>query len=176
MTAKKTMVISVLLVSTVLATPGFANYFSDPRWDAILNNGLTPNPSPQDVRVPPPPVIGKFIVFFDLNKSDLTAEARQVVRQVVTTAQQNGTPNIVITGYTDTVGSHVYPERLSENRAQSVKEEMVRDGLNADDIAIVGRVFLDPLVPTGPGMREPQDRRAVIELSLGALASATNAL
>jgi outer membrane protein OmpA-like peptidoglycan-associated protein len=176
MTAKKTMMISVLLLSTVLATPGFANYFSDARWDTNLNIGLTPNPSPQDVRVPPPLVVRKFIVFFDFNKSDLTAEARQVVQQAVTTAQQNGTPHIVITGYTDTVGSRAYHQRLSEHRAQSVKEEMERDGLNADDITTVGRIFSEPLVPTGPGIREPQDRRAVIELGLGALASARNTL
>ena len=176
MTAKKTRMISVLLLSTVLASPGFANYVSDARWDANLNHGLTPNPSPQDVRVPPPPVMRKFVVFFDFSKSDLTAEARQVVRQVVTTAQQNGTPNIVITGYSDAVGSPAYHERLSKNRAQSVKEEMVRDGLNAEDIATVAGIFLEPVVPTGPGIREPQDRRAVIVLGLGALASATSTL
>ena len=28
----------------------------------------------------------------------------------------------------------------------------------------VGRNFSDPLVPTGPGIREPQNRRAVIDL------------
>jgi OmpA-OmpF porin, OOP family len=28
----------------------------------------------------------------------------------------------------------------------------------------VGRSFTDPLVPTGPGVREPQNRRAVIDL------------
>jgi OmpA-OmpF porin, OOP family len=28
----------------------------------------------------------------------------------------------------------------------------------------VGRSFTAPLVPTGPGVREPQNRRAVIDL------------
>ena len=41
---------------------------------------------------------------------------------------------------------------------------MVREGLNAGDITTVGRNFSDPLVPTGPGVREPQNRRAVIDL------------
>jgi outer membrane protein OmpA-like peptidoglycan-associated protein len=57
-----------------------------------------------------------------------------------------------------------YNQRLSEQRATSVKNEMVREGLSANDIMTVGRNFSDPLVPTGPGVREPQNRRAVIDL------------
>jgi outer membrane protein OmpA-like peptidoglycan-associated protein len=45
-----------------------------------------------------------------------------------------------------------------------VKDEMVRQGLAADSIAIEGKSFHDPLVPTGPGVREPKNRRAVIDL------------
>ena len=44
------------------------------------------------------------------------------------------------------------------------KDEMMRQGLGADSIAIEGRSFNDPLVPTGPGVREPKNRRAVIDL------------
>jgi len=36
--------------------------------------------------------------------------------------------------------------------------------LPADDIMTVGRNFSQPLVQTGPGVREPQNRRAVIDL------------
>jgi outer membrane protein OmpA-like peptidoglycan-associated protein len=45
-----------------------------------------------------------------------------------------------------------------------VKNEMVREGLASNDIMTVGRNFADPLVPTGPNIREPQNRRAVIDL------------
>ena len=71
---------------------------------------------------------------------------------------------IVVTGHTDTVGSMAYNQGLSERRADSVKTEMVREGMNAGDITTAGRNFSDPLVPTGPGVREPQNRRAVIDL------------
>jgi outer membrane protein OmpA-like peptidoglycan-associated protein len=39
--------------------------------------------------------------------------------------------------------------------------------MKQDDIATVGKSFDEPLVPTGPGVREPQNRRAVIDLSGG---------
>jgi len=103
-------------------------------------------------------------VFFDFDKSNLTAEALQVVQQAVQTARTSGMVRIVVTGHTDTVGSIAYNQRLSERRADTVKTEMVREGLNANDITTVGRNFADPLVPTGPGVREPQNRRAVIDL------------
>jgi hypothetical protein len=36
--------------------------------------------------------------------------------------------------------------------------------MDGSDISTVGKSFDDPLVPTGPGVREPQNRRAVIAL------------
>jgi len=87
-----------------------------------------------------------------------------VVQQAVQTARATGMVRIVVTGHTDTVGSLAYNQRLSERRADAVKAEMVREGLNANDITTVGRNFSEPLVPTGPGVREPQNRRAVIDL------------
>ena len=105
-----------------------------------------------------------FIVFFDFDQSNLTAEAQQVVAEAVRTAMTSGMVRVVVTGHTDTVGSQAYNQGLSERRATSVENEMVRLGLNANDIQTVGRSFTDPLVPTGPGVREPQNRRAVIDL------------
>ena len=105
-----------------------------------------------------------FIVFFDFDQSNLTAEAQQVVAEAVRTARTSGMVRVVITGHTDTVGSQAYNQGLSERRATSVENEMVRLGLNGNNIQTVGRSFTDPLVPTGPGVREPQNRRAVIDL------------
>ena len=87
-----------------------------------------------------------------------------MVTQAVAEARRTGMVRIVVTGHTDTVGSQVYNQGLSERRAASVENEMVRLGLNANNIQTVGRSFTEPLVPTGPGVREPQNRRAVIDL------------
>jgi outer membrane protein OmpA-like peptidoglycan-associated protein len=45
-----------------------------------------------------------------------------------------------------------------------VAAELVRLGVPQDAISTEGRGFSDPMVPTGPGVREPQNRRAVIDL------------
>ncbi len=113
---------------------------------------------------PPPAAVKTYIVFFDFDKSDLTPEAQTVIMQAVETARQDTAVRVKISGNTDTVGSDAYNQALSERRAGSVKDEMVHDGMTADDISTVGNSFHDPLVPTGPGVREPQNRRAVIDL------------
>jgi len=103
-------------------------------------------------------------VFFDFDKSNLTAEAQATVTEAVAAAKTLGSVRLMVTGHTDTVGSQTYNQALSVRRATAVKDEMVRQGIGADGIAIEGRSFSDPLVPTGPGVREPKNRRAVIDL------------
>ena len=126
------------------------------------------NEPPPPAPPPPPPMAPKpvttFIVFFDFNKSNLTAEAQSVVAEAVKVAKGNGFVKVLVTGHTDTVGSDSYNMGLSVRRAEAVKDEMVREGMDGSGIAIQGKSFHDPLVPTGPGVREPQNRRAVIDL------------
>ena len=64
--------------------------------------------------------------------------------------------------YTDTSGTPQYNQGLSIRRAQTVAAERVRDGAPQGAIAIqrFGKTHL--LVPTGPGVREPQNRRVAI--------------
>ncbi len=110
-------------------------------------------------------MVKTFIVFFDFDKSNLTDKAQEVVAEAVKTAKANGMVKVMVTGHTDTVGSDGYNQALSERRANSVKDEMVREGMDGSTIAIEGKSFHDPLVPTGPGVREPQNRQAVIDLA-----------
>jgi outer membrane protein OmpA-like peptidoglycan-associated protein len=119
----------------------------------------------------PPPAVRQYIVFFDFDKSNLSPEAQQVVAIAVTTVKNTGTARIVVTGHTDTVGSQSYNQALSERRANAVKGEMMRLGVNASDIGTVGKSFSEPLVATGPGVREPQNRRAVIDLGYNVMAN-----
>ena len=46
-------------------------------------------------------------------------------------------------------------------RCEGVESERPISG---DSIAIEGKSFHDPMVPTGPNVREPKNRRAVIDL------------
>jgi outer membrane protein OmpA-like peptidoglycan-associated protein len=119
----------------------------------------------------PPPAMRQFVVFFDFDKSNLSPEAMEIVSAAVMAAKDTGRVQIRVTGHTDTVGSQRYNQALSERRAGAVKTQIVRLGLNAGDIATEGKSFSEPLVNTGPGVREPQNRRAVISLGYALTAS-----
>ena len=119
---------------------------------------------------PPPPKPAKtFIVFFNFDRSDLTPEAQAVIAEAASVYKSTGAVSVAVVGHTDTVGSAAYNQPLSERRAASVKAGLVANGVPGDAIATSGKGFSDPLVPTGPGVKEPQNRRATIDLSGSAM-------
>jgi len=67
-----------------------------------------------------------------------------------------------VNGYTDTSGSPRYNMGLSVRRANAVKAELMRDGVPESAITAQGFGDTQLLVPTGPGVREPQNRRVEI--------------
>jgi OmpA-OmpF porin, OOP family len=67
-----------------------------------------------------------------------------------------------VNGYTDTSGTPRYNQGLSVRRAQAVQAELVRDGVPNEAISIQGFGDTHLLVSTGPGVREPQNRRVEI--------------
>jgi len=71
---------------------------------------------------------------------------------------------VTATGHTDKSGPDDYNMALSLRRANAVKDALVRDGVPAGVISVVGRGESQPLVPTADGVREPQNRRVEIVL------------
>jgi outer membrane protein OmpA-like peptidoglycan-associated protein len=126
-----------------------------------------PMPAPAPAPAPAPktavaPAAKNFLVFFDFNKYNLTMDAQKIVDNAAMAAKNGGVTQIDVTGHTDTVGSDAYNMKLSKRRAESVKAELVRQGVQASDIMIYAKGKRDPLVPTGDNVREPQNRRVEI--------------
>ncbi len=127
----------------------------------------SPPPPPLAPPPPPPPQVEaqrEFQVFFDFDKSDITAAAAKVLQAAADTVKAGHVAHIIVTGHTDTVGSAKYNQGLSERRAGSVKAQLIADGVDGGEIATRGVGKTDLLVPTKDGVREPQNRRATIDL------------
>ena len=103
-----------------------------------------------------------FLVFFDWDKSTLTDRARGIIREAAATSKSTAHTRMEVNGSADTSGNPRYNQGLSMRRAQTVAAELVRNGVARGEIAI--KAFGDTvlLVPTGPGVREPQNRRVEI--------------
>jgi iron complex outermembrane receptor protein len=114
----------------------------------------------------PPPVapVRSYLVFFDWDRADLTARAREIVAAAAQASTHVQTTRIEVSGYTDLSGTAAYNQKLSIRRAETVEKELIHDGVAASEIAIHGYGESNPLVPTAPGVREPQNRRVEIVL------------
>ncbi len=127
------------------------------------NFGQTPPPpAPAPAAVPVSPVSRSYLVFFDWDKAVLTDRARQIVAEAAANSTKVQFTRIEVNGYTDTSGSARYNQGLSVRRAQTVAAELVKDGVPKAAISIQGFGETHLLVPTGPNVREPQNRRVEI--------------
>ena len=103
-----------------------------------------------------------FIVFFDWDRADLSERARAIVDAAVQSGRRERAIRFDVNGYTDLSGTAAYNRRLSVRRAAAVEARLVQDGVPASEISIHGYGEANPLVPTAPGVREPQNRRVDI--------------
>ncbi len=121
-----------------------------------------PPPAPVQVSAPAAAAARTYLVFFDWDRADLTARARQIVADAAQNSSRVTYTRIEVNGYTDTSGTPQYNQGLSVRRAQAVAGELVRDGVSQNAINIQGFGETHPLVPTASGVREPQNRRVEI--------------
>ncbi|MPZ34174.1 MAG: OmpA family protein [Rhodospirillales bacterium] len=119
---------------------------------------MAPPPPPAAPQVAPP----SFMVFFDWDRANLSQQALNTIKQAAAAFKSKGNARITATGHTDTSGPEAYNMALSLRRANAVKDALVREGVPAQAIAVIGRGEQGLLVQTGDGVREPQNRRVEI--------------
>ena len=121
--------------------------------------------APAMAAAPPPPAVAaapSFMVFFDWDRSNLSAQALNTIKQAAKQFKTRGNARITATGHADKSGPENYNMALSLRRANAVKDALVREGVPATAISVVGRGESQPLVQTADGVREPQNRRVEI--------------
>jgi len=121
-----------------------------------------PTPMPEPVAAPQLP--RNYIVFFDWDKSTITAEAAAIIKTAAANANQMGQVRMVLTGHADRSGTNAYNLKLSKRRGDAVRAQFEALGFGAGEIDVIAKGETDPLVPTDDGGREPQNRRVEIVL------------
>lgn len=104
------------------------------------------------------------IVFFSYNSSELEPGQRDELIGFVTTYGKNGVEcfeAITITGHTDT--AEPAAEALSQRRGEVVAEALEGYGIDRAIMKLESLGATAPLVDLGPGIKEPQNRRVLIE-------------
>ena len=117
-------------------------------------------PAPVAAPAPAPVVQPKdYVIYFEFDKSNVTKAAGAVLDELKSTS---GGSAVSVVGHTDTSGSAGYNQKLSERRANNTATALESRSVKVN--SVTGRGFTEPAVNTGPGVKEPLNRRAVIKL------------
>jgi OOP family OmpA-OmpF porin len=121
--------------------------------------------------LPPPTQIPEAIALevdtlFQFDSAELTSEGRQAVDEVATQLKDvERIERVAIDGYTDSTGPEEYNLRLSERRADVIRDELVRMGVNPTMMQIRGHGEADPVASNDTPQGRKQNRRAVLSIT-----------
>lgn len=100
-----------------------------------------------------------YTLYFVVAKPELTPESSAEVDSLLSEVADRQAAQIVVTGYTDRMGSDERNDALSLARARMIRELVIKRGAAADIVTAVGMGERDPVVPTADGVAEPRNRR-----------------
>ncbi|MCR6650692.1 MAG: OmpA family protein [Cellvibrionaceae bacterium] len=104
-------------------------------------------------------------VLFETSKANLQSGAQRTVQKVADFLNQYPERNILIEGFTDSQGGDDYNHQLSEDRAKAVRDELVKNGVDAGRIDIHGYGEQYPVASNDNAAGRQQNRRVEIVIS-----------
>lgn len=104
-------------------------------------------------------------VLFETGKATLQEGGRRTVTKIAEFLNQYPERNILIEGFTDSTGSEDFNQRLSEQRAEAVKELLVLNGVEANRIEVQGHGEAYPVASNENAAGRQQNRR--VEIVIG---------
>lgn len=110
----------------------------------------------------PVPAPTRFTLQFEPGSSTLTAESQSQLEGILAQAGARAGGEMVVVGHTDRTGSPQANDTLSLQRAQAVRELLIKRGFAPELVEAVGRGEREPVVPTEANVNEPRNRRAEI--------------
>ena len=105
-----------------------------------------------------------FLLYFLEGSDEFTPESRVELEKMLAELRQRGAPDVLVIGHTDRVGNVQSNDRLSLQRAERVRGELVKLGIAEARVQIAGRGEREPLVPTDDEVAEPRNRRVEISV------------
>ena len=105
-----------------------------------------------------------FLLYFLRGTDQLTEESRAELSRMLDELRRRSAPDILVVGHTDTLGNEETNDKLSLQRAERVKADLVGQGVSAGRVQASGRGEREPLAPTADGVDEPRNRRVEISV------------
>ncbi|TNJ45786.1 OmpA family protein [Tamlana fucoidanivorans] len=104
------------------------------------------------------------VILFNHGKSEIKEESHEVLNEIVKILNAYPSAKFSIEGHTDSIGSYAFNQKLSEERAQSVLDFLVENGVDASRLKAVGYGERRPIATNMYKPGRAQNRRVEINL------------
>ena len=126
---------------------------------AQLNEVLQTTETPRGL------VVNLADVLFDTGKYTLKPGTQVSLARVAGIIQSYPGLKIQVEGYTDSTGSDELNQKLSDNRASTTKDFLIKQGVSIDNISAAGYGKADPVADNGTSAGRAQNRRVNLVVS-----------
>jgi outer membrane protein OmpA-like peptidoglycan-associated protein len=103
-----------------------------------------------------------FLLYFVSGTDQLTKESQALIPEIFTSIKEFPAAEISVVGHTDTVGSEADNAALAMQRAETVRDLLVKDGLDPKMIEVDSHGEKNLLIPTPDNTDEPRNRRVEV--------------
>ena len=110
-------------------------------------------------------IVNMSDVLFESNKYALRAVARERLAKIAGIVLANPDLHLVAEGHTDSVGTVTYNQQLSEQRAGSVRDYLVEQGIPSGSISAHGFGKTQPVASNDNAAGRQQNRRVELVVS-----------
>ena len=161
--AKGAVVVGQGSTATVLDTPMTAAQVDNR--GRIKKENITPQAVEKDfsaalAATPPEPI--SFTLYFETGSTVVLDVSIDTLEKLFEEVAKRQAVEVQITGHTDTVGTTSDNDRLSTQRAETIKEMLISKGLRSNFIRAVGRGERELLVSTPDNVHETKNRRVEV--------------
>ena len=103
-------------------------------------------------------------VHFEFDKARLMLDSKTVMSNVAKSLNNEPDVRIIIAGHTDSLGSDVYNKRLSQERAQSVVDFLISQGIDSSRLRAVGYGESKPVADNNTEEGRERNRRVELQV------------
>lgn len=108
--------------------------------------------------------LGSDYLKFDFDKSEIRPENRELLSRIAGILLTSNDYTVSVHGHTDDVGTQAYNQKLSEERAEAVRNYLIEAGLSEDIFTVKGFGKSQPLVKDTTEEARAKNRR--VELGI----------
>ena len=101
-------------------------------------------------------------MYFATDKTDILPMSEEDILTLYNFLKDNPKIRVLITGHTDSQGSEEHNQKLSEGRSESLKNEMIKRGIDADRMETDGKGELEPIDTNATEAGRQNNRRVEV--------------